>query len=176
MVSNRDKTFQLQGPSDLLLKLAYDLSRLRGLHTTNARMLAFVAFDCAVDAWSLVDWVWEWLIAQGREPQPPDPSTGVPKAFICSIQNAVPVLRICRQLATGAKHFQVRRNNREEVATFVEEARPDAPDNLFFGHMRYASAWVLEDDEATLAYRIFDRALMQWSAYFEANKIDPRDE
>ncbi|MGH6818837.1 MAG: hypothetical protein ACREC1_08715 [Methylovirgula sp.] len=149
--------------------MAYDLARLRRLRTTDARMLAFVAFDCAVDSWSLVDWVWEWLISQEREPQPSESSIGVPKAFICSVQRDIPELRICRQLATGAKHFQVRRNNREDLTTFIEEANSDAPDNSFFSHMKFASAWIVEDDKPTLAYRVFDRASMEHLFRYQQN-------
>jgi hypothetical protein len=173
-MARTDKTFNLQGPRDLLEKLDYDVTRLARLHTTDNRLLAFAAFDCAVDCWSLVDWVWEWLVANGREPPPQGSRENVHKHFVEKLQLTIPTLSTCRQLATGAKHFQVRRGNREDVVAYLEDADLDAPDNLYFAHRRVARAWILEGDTATEAYRIFERARLQWIAYLDETQIDVR--
>jgi hypothetical protein len=173
-VPDTDKTFRLRGPRDLLEKLDYDITRLARLHTTNERLLAFAAFDCAVDAWSLVDWVWEWLVENGRETSPLDPTKGAPEKFIRAVQSVIPGLSTCRQLATGAKHFRVRRGNREDIVGYVEDADPNAPDNLFFGHMRVARAKILEGSYATEAYSVFERARLGWIHYLDSNQIDVR--
>ena len=172
-MSDTGKAFTLQGPRDLLEKLDYDITRLARMHTTDERLVSFAALDCAVDAWSLVDWVWEWLVQNGRELALAEPQRDRGD-FIKEIQHFIPTLSTCRQLATGAKHFRVRQGNREDVFTGVEAPDLNAPDNLFFAHRRFARAWVLEGSEGSEAYRLFERTKLDWIAYLDANRIDIR--
>ena len=103
--------FGLHGPSDLLDKLLADILRLEREATSGFRPVAFAAFDCAVAAWSLLDWTFH-AIEPGRRA-----AVGVTaksekegqhqlQHFLMANRN-MDWLTTCHDLATGAKHFYV---------------------------------------------------------------------
>ena len=51
------KRFGLDRPSDLLLKLDWEIDQL-GQPTDKEAIASYRAFNCAVTAWSICDWTW----------------------------------------------------------------------------------------------------------------------
>ncbi|MBK8160862.1 MAG: hypothetical protein IPK59_19565 [Rhodospirillaceae bacterium] len=85
--------FRLEGPRDLLRKLSLDIGRMRQSKTLE--QAEFAAFDCAVTAWSLVDWCVSCAPALDK--------TSRTEEMLLRI----PGLDVCQTIATGAKHFVV---------------------------------------------------------------------
>ena len=173
------KAFGLTGPHDLLEKLRADVDRLR-VSREDAREEAFIALDCALDAWALVDWTWEWLPQDRADAFLPitqrgtKPANGAPKAFKDHVEATVTELGTCRLIATSAKHCEVRMSDNPAVFAGIDGNDKSAPDDIFFGHMRLPRAAILIADTMTLAYRIFDRAARQWRTFMDNEGIDPR--
>lgn len=111
------KTFDLRTPTDLYEKLLYDIERLRSARGTVESKYA--AFDCAVDAWHLVDWTLHSLDEDRHEqlsgrnrPGPPKKSNLTAEASFAATQaDRLPALKFCRMLANSAKHREVRKDS-----------------------------------------------------------------
>jgi len=90
------KTFGMRVPTDLHEKLLHDFERLRSARSSaEAR---YAAFDCAVDAWHLVDC-----------PGPPKKSNlTVEASFAVTQADRLPALKFCHMLANSVKHREVR--------------------------------------------------------------------
>lgn len=111
--------FGLRGPHDLIKKLEHDIRRLVTAQKESREEAIFASFDCAVTAWSLVDWLYESLTVNERKRlAPPD---GTKAQFTTLIKGEVPHLDICRQIATGAKHFNVDSNPDPDLDSGVSE-------------------------------------------------------
>jgi hypothetical protein len=113
-----DKVFGLAEPSDMFYKLGWEIAQLRDVlsrpvdDTIGFQTAAYHAFNCAVTAWHLADWIWESGTAECRinilaklerwapAKKPKNPFT----EFQLALMERYRSLHICRQLATGAKH------------------------------------------------------------------------
>jgi len=110
--------FGLDGPRDLLDKLWYDIGRLRAAESASRDNLAYVAFDCAVTAWSMVDWIAHAMDAETAlrlelSMEHRSRKDGIRKL----LEERIPNYDLCYQLATRAKHFVVTHRARPEVET-----------------------------------------------------------
>lgn len=109
-----NKTFGLIYPAELLEKLRFDINRL--IAADNSIAMKYAVFDCAADAWHLVDWV----LAHAND---------IDHARLCGLQRkdrgskthaflkrnvkALPRLPICEQLANASKHLVLNRDNEQ---------------------------------------------------------------
>jgi hypothetical protein len=60
----RPQTFALETAWDVYAKLEWEIDGLKAAPLNqNPRELAYRAFNCAVTAWQLSDWVWEEMTA-----------------------------------------------------------------------------------------------------------------
>lgn len=101
--------FDLRGPRDLLEKLDFDRGRFK---TAKSKAEAvYIVFDCAVGAWSMIDWYHEHLIASGIKTSR--------KYIEDKLISLVPKLAACRLVATCAKHFVVRRGPKDKIYTSI---------------------------------------------------------
>ncbi|MEZ2406942.1 hypothetical protein AB6806_09005 [Bosea sp. RCC_152_1] len=102
------KTFGLKTPRDLHNKLRYDIGRLRV--ATASDDVKYAAFDCAIDAAHMVDWVLaavndeRHLILSGEKRL----SLQAPSGFADRQADKLPALKFCREIANGAKHFTLK--------------------------------------------------------------------
>src|SRR5207253_11541 len=81
---------------------------------------AYHAFNCAVTAWHMTDWIWQTATAEDRAyllSKLAAPATGKSNfgAFTGELVKRHRVLHICRQIATGSKHKIVERNPDPDV-------------------------------------------------------------
>lgn len=111
--------FGLDGPRDLLEKLWYDIGRMRAAESVSREDLAYVAFDCAVTAWSMVDWIAHAMDAEtsNRLGLPVDYGRKKKEGIRALLAERIPDYDLCYQLATRAKHFVVAHMPRPEVET-----------------------------------------------------------
>lgn len=100
------KTFDITSPSGLLLKLRYDIARLKKSRWTPD--IRYAAFDCAVAAWHLSDWLlasvsddrYEELCGHERRVR-----RSPAKGFIERNSARLPGLRECQLIANTGKHL-----------------------------------------------------------------------
>lgn len=98
------KSFDLEDPADLLEKLRYDIMRLKSAGSSID--LRYAAFDCAIAAWHLVD----WLLASVPEAQQvrlsgtPHGVAGGNKGFVKRNESRLPGIRECQLIANAGKH------------------------------------------------------------------------
>jgi hypothetical protein len=108
------KTFNMRTPTDLYEKLLFDIERLRSARSSAESRYA--AFDCAVDAWHLVDWTLhfvggdrhEELSGRKRAGSRKKSNLTVEASFAITQEDRLPALKFCHMLANSVKHREVR--------------------------------------------------------------------
>lgn len=113
------KTFDLQTPSGLILKLRFDIRRL---HDASGTLdVRYAAIDCAVDAWHLVDWVLQFVNDErhielsGVERH----KHGAAEGFLKKNSARLPDLRQIQVIANTGKHRALRKGDDPTFKTFT---------------------------------------------------------
>lgn len=110
------KTFGLATTQDVLEKLRWEIERFK--HTEDLRQQRFNAWNCAVTAWAVVDWIYNsWSVDQ-KVKMSLLIGAGITKKkgpLHQYLFDRFPVLRLARQMATGSKHRIVKEWNIETV-------------------------------------------------------------
>jgi hypothetical protein len=118
------EVFGLATPSALFRKFAWERDRLQiALAPENNKFPAqeplYIAFNCAVTAWHLADWVWQSANDEQRamlEERLAFKRTGNERTSLHAFNDALgkdfPQLAACREFANGSKHFLL--NNPKE--------------------------------------------------------------
>jgi hypothetical protein len=117
------KTFNMRTPTDLHEKLLFDIERLRSARSSAESRYA--AFDCAVDAWHLVDWTLhfvdddthELLSGCKRFTRPKQSNLTVEACFAVTQKDRLPALKFCQMLANSVKHREVRNDSMPNLWT-----------------------------------------------------------
>lgn len=121
------KTFGLKTPSDLHYKLMHDIERLRAARSSDDARYA--AFDCAVDAWHLTDWVLHDVDDDNHLRLSGHKRGAREAAYKFTVLNAerLPALEYCRQIANSVKHVVVTRGDKMENMSTGSSVRFDPP-------------------------------------------------
>lgn len=113
------EVFGLATPSALFRKFAWERDRLQiALAPENNNFpqqeALYIAFNCAVTAWHMADWVWHCANDQQRSTLEGSLSfkrTGDERESLRAFQRALgdklPQLAACREFANGSKHFKL---------------------------------------------------------------------
>ncbi len=125
-IPSRDQTFALESCRDLVRKLEYDLVLLGKDRPDDTDYLPFMAFNAAITAWQLSDWVWLDMTPDQRKELARDWGNFLSSSNL-SLVNAGDfrgVLRrkertigICRQIATASKHAEVTSGGDQTIRT-----------------------------------------------------------
>ena len=115
----------LHSAEDLLRKLRWEMGEMEHKidQVRDDEVGAYHAFNAAVTAWHICDWVWETAPLELRarfqhdSPEPSAQGVRLLQALVC---DQCRELYICRQLATGAKHFRVDRFNDPGVTASLQ--------------------------------------------------------
>jgi hypothetical protein len=172
----------LATPAHMLTKLHWEISSLRKAlsqkpeHIGHTHAPAYCAFNCAVTAWHLADWVWkastedqhaDTLALLGTTPTGDDEKDF--GKFQTAIRKRSRPLHICRQLATGSKHMIVTRhhdpNVRAEMRWEREPARTGeirANDPLVVDHYRLV---ISDNGVERAAVNVFEDAFKDWEQF-----------
>ena len=103
--------FGLRGCRCLLEKLRYETSTLNTTARHDVTGRAYIAFNCAVTAWHMTDWVWAELDQTQRENVQTLARTKCklvatkPWPLQVHARRSSPSLKLCWSLANGSKHF-----------------------------------------------------------------------
>jgi hypothetical protein len=93
------QVFAMRNSRDMLAKLKWEIDQLlneTGYPSWNA--VAYSAFNCAITAWSLVDWLWEEMSDADKS------SFGTSAKFGAYCMSHSSNLEICESLANSGKH------------------------------------------------------------------------
>jgi hypothetical protein len=177
-----DQVFMLATPAHMLTKLHWEIYSLRKSlsekpeHIGHTHAPAYCAFNCAVTAWQLADWVWNACPADRRAELLALLGTAITgddrkdfTNFQTAIRNKSRALHICRQLATGSKHMIVTKhrdpNVRAEMRWESEPARAGqmrAGDPLAVYHYRLV---VSDKGIERAAIDVFTDAFKDWERF-----------
>jgi hypothetical protein len=114
------KRLGLNGPTDLLAKLHWEIVQL-GLPVDEEAVASYRAFNCAVTAWSICDWVWSAAAPDLRErfrAESPNAKANGSEPLASLLRAQSRELAICQQLANGSKHFILDKHNDEAVSSY----------------------------------------------------------
>jgi hypothetical protein len=116
-----NNVFLLATPADMYWKLSWELTELGTAMSSDKNRFprqapAYHAFNCALTAWHMTDWVWQatdaeqrlWLSSKFQFALVKDDRKSLSR-FYDSIASACPQLHVCRQIANGSKHMKLDR-------------------------------------------------------------------
>ncbi|TVZ72821.1 hypothetical protein BCL32_1008 [Rhizobium mongolense USDA 1844] len=171
----KTKTFGLKTPYDLYKKLLFDIERLRSsVASANVR---YAAFDCAVTANHIVDWVLHFsddarhfrLTGKNRLDAEGNPKKGIMKGFGKKNKGRLPRLEFCRQIANSVKHVEVTHGPRmpNMVTGAGVRLKPEVA----------AYAYIIHNDKKSPIIEVFEEMADQWKVFLiEEGFFNPDNE
>lgn len=170
------KTFGLKTPTDLHTKLIYDIERLRSTRSTvEAR---YAAFDCAVDAWHLVDWTlhmvdnssFERLTGRERPGNRTKRDRRTVETCFADMQEVqLPALEVCHLLANSVKHRQIRSDPEPETSSnttaFLAWQHSDEGERSLKSYRVFT--YICHRGEKLDAVSFFAEMADQWAAFLQ---------
>ncbi len=129
MKTENKRVFHLSNPTDLFKKLDWEIDCLRDAIESqpkqvplNHEIAAYHAFNTAVTAWHLTDWVWTSLsceeqnrVAEELKFKLSSISQKNLKSFQEAIRSKSDVLEVCWEIANGSKHLENHKNSKVEA-------------------------------------------------------------
>jgi hypothetical protein len=167
------KVFALTTPMHLRAKLAWEIEGLRTAIADSESVAAhlhaaYCAFNCAVTAWHVSDWIWEYL-----PPAELSAQCGRGLGQVSEFQNWLiqqsRSLNCCREIANGSKHRVVSRGKpdlyvKASLVWAVDYADVNARVDEPLG--RYRSQLVIHDREGSRpALDVFQEAYDYWCGF-----------
>jgi hypothetical protein len=146
------QTFSFENSVDLVWKLDWEITRL--LHATPGDIIDMkcFAFNAAVTAWQLADWVFLDMTSQQKQ------SRGVSK--LLDLQNIVRgecrALHLCSRIATASKHRFVTSHHDPKVSTAVRSA------GSMNGQFAKWELLIFDGDKEHAACDVFEEARQYW--------------
>jgi hypothetical protein len=165
------KRLGLDSPPDLLAKLRWEIVQL-GIPVEQEAVASYRAFNCAVTAWSIKDWVWKAISPDLRERlrvESPKPKAKDGECFASLLRERSRELAICQQLANGSKHFILDDKYSDKAISSYRAASVSfyISDNGE-GHAEPTHGVFIEDGVRTYSdLGLFTRAHDYWREFFE---------
>jgi hypothetical protein len=170
------KRFGLNSPRELLAKLDWEMEQYNQ-SPAQQEIASYRAFNCAVTAWSLCDWVWnaasDDLKAKFRAASPSS-KTDSPEILAALLRAESRELAICQQLANGAKHFVRNQNNDPQVSSLRLQSV-----SIFVGDdgqetrsVPTHGVFVRDDTKLYADISLFSRARDYWHDFFERYQVE----
>lgn len=177
----KPQTFGLEDCHDMLAKLEWELARFREALSNDVDALRFTAFNTAVTAWQIAEWIWpdlrpdqqraiwDGLSAAQRTALKDRMNYGALQAKARTECRAV---YICRQIATASKHSAVTTFFDPNIVTATSAPGDTAADGT--PNFIVAGAWalkVIDGGETMLALTVFDSALAYWTKFIQEHRV-----
>jgi hypothetical protein len=166
------KRLGLNSPTDLLAKLDWEISELgHPVEQEQEAIASYRAFNCAITAWSITDWVWNAAsdgLRKRFRAESPKPKATDSECFASLLRHQCRELAICQQLANGSKHFVLRDHNDATISSYRS-----ASVSVYLskeGKTRAVPTYgvFIEDGAQTYAdAALFSRARDYWSQFFK---------
>src|SRR5262245_6809440 len=162
----RPQTFALENCRNLLDKLKREIERFSA-GGNNIETRKDFAFNAAVTAWALCDWVFDDMPSALRD-----------KYKIHNVnqmreyaRHHCRALHLCRQVATASKHYTVDNFADPAANSFLTVKRtvPQAPIPLHFPPGCFV--YFVDDNEKREAEHVFDDAFRFWTQFIYGSEI-----
>lgn len=164
------KRLGLENPVDLLSKLQWEVDQL-GVPVDQEAVASYRAFNCAVTAWSICDWVWNAAAPDLRErfrAESPNPNANGSEPLASLLRKQSRELAICQQLANGSKHFILDRHNDAIVSSYRSASVSFYLSDDGKGHSVPTYGVFIEDSDRTYSdLGLFSRARDYWHDFFK---------
>ena len=175
---NRHARFGLRGPNDLLRKMAHDWKRMRRYCADGRPECSFAALDFAISAWSMVDWVKEYLPRKDLERMISfeEKSGDFSKKYYEFMLSRIYGLRLCKEIANGSKHFFVSKNPDVTIITKsspIMRFRTSSEDILNLIGTKYYLK-VKTENSTFYADDLFRKTWISWWKFLKKEGIDQR--
>jgi hypothetical protein len=164
------KRLGLESPRDLLAKLDWEILQL-GHVIEDETVASYRAFNCAVTAWSITDWVWYSApndLRKRFKTESPKPKARGSEPLASLLRQQCRQLEICQQLANGSKHFILDSHNDETISSYRS-----ASVSLYLsddGETRSARTYGVFIKDGAQTYSdigLFSRARDHWIGFFD---------
>jgi hypothetical protein len=153
------KTFELHDSRDMLEKLQWELDNLFLRQRHDIKVCQYHAFNCAVTAWHVTDWLWHDMSSALRSALQLNRFEDF-QAYVCK---ACPALNLCRQIANGSKHCLVERKPDPTISAVISDGEGND----------YGNPVIVEGDIRHMADEVFYKALFWFKVFVQDSNIFP---
>jgi hypothetical protein len=153
------KSFELRDSRDILEKLHWELNNLFFRQRHDIKACQYHAFNCAVTAWHVTDWLWQDMSPALKS----DLHVKSCKAFQDYVRNACPALNLCHEIANGSKHCLVERNPDSTISAVISDGEGND----------YGNPVIVKGDTHHLADTVFYHALFWFQSFVHDRNVFP---
>lgn len=163
------KVFKLSTPMHLLAKLRWEIVGFQRSLTSRSLhrhlLPAYHAFNCAVTAWHMTDWTWEYVGPEGQAELVL--KYKLARIDLRAFQDAMALTsraaNACQEIANGSKHRNVKNKRADphvRAGAFWAELKQSRD-----GSRRFGTSWEITDDIGTRpALEVFREAADFWGS------------
>jgi hypothetical protein len=156
------ETFRLSDSRDILEKLQWELDTLFCRQRHDIRVCQYHAFNCAITAWHVTDWLWQDMSAEFKAERRWNTCT----EFQNYVREECPELKLCYQIALGSKHCRLTgRNANPAISAKISDGE---------GY-DYGNPIIVEGDKERNADQVFQLARNWFEAFVERCNIFPEE-
>ncbi len=145
------KAFGLRNSRDMLKKLRWELDNLFCRQRHDVEACQYHAFNCAVTAWHVTDWLWQDIPPELKHKRKWESC----EDFQRYVRNECLTLKLCYEVGRGSKHCLVERKPDPTISADISTGE---------GY-DYGNPIIMEDDKQHDAGRVFGDA-QQWFENF----------
>lgn len=147
-----NQNFSFETSVDIIWKLYWEIARLDHATPHDVIDMKCFAFNAAITAWQLSDWIFEDMSAEQRRQFGISTSAAL-KNLACEQCRA---LHLCRQIATASKHRVVKVHYDDSISTKIDLDRTDRD------HWPKWGLVIIDGDKSYPAIDVFEEARMYW--------------
>ena len=156
------KSFGLSDSRDILEKLRWELDTLFCRVRHDIRVCQYHAFNCAITAWHVTDWLWEDMSEKLKRER----HWSTCKEFQNYVSEECPELKLCREIANGSKHCRLEGRN----------ANPAISAKICDGEgYDYGNPIIVEGDKERDADQVFQLARNWFEEFLKRCNIFPEE-
>jgi len=151
-------------PLAWLAKLSWEIAEAVSCRDENPAARVYKSMNCAVTAWHVLDWIWQFSTQQQRlllSTVLKCDHVGSLKEFSTAVQKNCPAISLCRQIGTAVKHVSLS-FNRAEVTTKVEKVE---------GRSHYR-VLIVDGEQNYVDTDVYYTALEVWCRIYVHLKLD----
>lgn len=161
----RAQTFAIESCRDMLEKLDWELHQLKGDALLDPTTCRYTAFNAAVTAWQIADWVAQ----EANKEQKKAIGFKTLQGLQSIARQNCRALHLCRQVATASKHRMVTQHPDLTVDAGVEFGAPKHVSGPV--HLETWTAYFIDGDKKLPAIQVLDEALHYWTGVIYGNRI-----
>ena len=151
------KSFELRDTRDILEKLQWELNNLFCRQRHDIKACQYHAFNCAVTAWHVTDWLWQDISPALKC----DLQLRQCKEFQDYVRKDCPALNLCHQIANGSKHCLLEHQPNSTISTVISNGE---------GY-DYGNPVIVEGNTHHMADKVFYDALFWFQAFVRDRNV-----